>query len=131
MCRGVGEGGGKDWEPAEGGQAPPARRARGPCPHPSHIIFMLNLRGGVGGADACVRLAGHVLNLDVVLCVALAPGSRETAAPDRGRHEKEMKPMVVAMMRVLMSKGKGTVARVLLASPSPGWLEMKAKVLLG
>lgn len=44
---------------------------------------------------------------------------------------KEMKPMVVAMMSVLMSKGKGTVARVLLASPSPGWLEMKAKVLLG
>lgn len=32
-----------------------------------------------------------------------------------------MKPMVVAMMRVLMSKGKGTVL-VLLASPRPaGW----------
>lgn len=42
-----------------------------------------------------------------------------------------MKFMVVAMMRVLMSKGKGTVVRVLLVFFSFGWLEIKAKVLLG
>ena len=76
---------GRTGEPAEGGQAPPpAQRARGslpPAQSSDHLHVELARR--VGGADACVRLAGHVLNLDVVLCVALAP------APEKQQHQTE------------------------------------------
>ena len=85
VCRGVR----RRWE----GLGSPRRAARplplpsapwGPCtPAPSSDHLHVELARRVSGADACVRLAGHILNLDVVLCVALAP------APEKQQHQTE------------------------------------------
>ncbi|TNN62434.1 hypothetical protein EYF80_027342 [Liparis tanakae] len=59
------------------------------------------------------------------------PVRKSSTRQNKTTPRKEMKPMVVAMINVFMSKGKGALALVPLAPVSAGWFEMKAKVLLG
>lgn len=132
MCAEGSGGGGKDWGARGGRPGPSPCPARpgvpAPPPHPQ-IIFMLNLRGASAELMPASDLRG-TYSISMLCFVLPLPRLQRNSSTRQKRTtpRKEMKPMVVAMMRVLMSKGKGTVARVLLASPSPGWLEMKAKV---